>query len=1265
MPGLSLKIRPLVAGGSLVLTVLLGLACFDHPALAAPLPQPGRSSGAAGETERSLRSEPAPANYSAATTGADLYNSIQAHLGSRAGAERNSMSASAARDKALTALEARAGGKQAVSVRFSQGNGTLTLISMQGAGIRPAPARGASRAALALSFVGEIRDLMQLNKPAEELQLVADETDKRGRAHLRFQQVSGGIPVFGQQLLVHMNRDTSIYLLNGRFQPSRAELVRKPAISAGSAVTIVSRDLQRSEPLVPDVAPELVYLATKNGAQTLSYRIQVTPSLAESWQYFIHAGSGQVLLRINNIHEGAAVGTGQDLTGATRSFNVWQHDSDGKYYLIDPTTPTPAHNPDPVADGAQALGDTWLLDFHSGVDLNLAGMVSSTDAGSWADATAVSAAWNIRLTYDYYRNTFGRHSIDGNDMNLVGYIHYDNGMDNAYWFGDAMVFGDGGGIFSSTAKCADLVAHEMTHGVIQFSANLVYVDQSGALNESFADVFGAMVDRDDWLMSDGCIAPSPGYLRNLAHPLQGLSAQPEHMRDYNQMPANVDSDGVHTNSGIPNRAAWLIAEGLSTEELGVSIGRDDTEQIYHLALTSYLTPTAQFIDARRALLQAAEDLFGTASVQVAAVAAAFDEVGVTEDGVIEDSGLGGTGGTAVNAAGGDDMMVYMAPVDGVYDTWPEPFSIWVQRYPTPFDSVPQDGRSGPYNDPADGVLEPLYTHPAVYVDGTGPHYFYLGTDNNIYLAVLHGPDLALTSRSDIYGFTISPDGKYVAYVSMWLYDTYIYILDMDTGAVTPHFIRDNRGVADVAYFYAADMSFDFSGRYIVFDFYTHLNTGDGFWSIAILDLEAQGFHFPFPAQNHAISRGYPRFAGNKDYQLVMNEVDYAAYNDSGEIISRTITYNTLTGVIGEVYRHSNDQAEHWSTPSFWGDDNYVSMMTPSLPGQAGWYSFLRREINEDGTGVGDVQPITPVSGFMPVMFRDGHREYTITSSADSLAFRVGPGAGSQTLPLPLSNTTDNPARILTISVNNPAFVSDGADALLPGGGSVTINVTYAGGGTSAGTLSVDFDGPHPSRQISLTATTTADTSAPVVHAPDDLVIFSNVNVGRDHPDIVAFLSAVNASDNVGVVGAALNDAPNVFVHGQAVTITFTAVDAAGNIGTATAKIRIKSVTDDGEAGLGAVGPGGGGVDGWSLGMLLLIWCGVRWHRACHYCHRTLSQSVRAGGHSVITGGVLNGIGTPAFQLMPKCAFSPVDARLISIALPIERTLSRCRCATTD
>jgi Zn-dependent metalloprotease len=211
--------------------------------------------------------------------------------------------------------------------------------------------------------------------------------------------------------------------------------------------------------------------------------------------------------------------------------------------------------------------------------------------GSSADITARRAFDTTRAVVDFYRQCFGRNSVDDAGMTLMSSIHYGVSYDNAFWNGAQMTYGDGDGeIFLDFTRADDVIAHELTHGVTQFTAGLNYSEEPGALNESISDAFGAMfyqwrrkqtAAQADWLIGADLLGPkaiAKGYksLRNLAQPgsKQCLSPQPSHYRDY------IPGGDPHDNSGIPNHAFYLAASnigGRSWEQAG---------KVWYAALTS-------------------------------------------------------------------------------------------------------------------------------------------------------------------------------------------------------------------------------------------------------------------------------------------------------------------------------------------------------------------------------------------------------------------------------------------------------------------------------------------------------------------------------------------------------------------------------------------------------------------------------------------------------------------------------------------------------
>lgn len=258
---------------------------------------------------------------------------------------------------------------------------------------------------------------------------------------------------------------------------------------------------------------------------------------------------------------------------------------------------------------------------------------------------ALDAHWGMEQTYDFFLNTFNRNSYDNNGATIKNFVHFDNAMENAFWDPnlEALVFGDGASTFSPLTSI-DVAGHEFSHAVITNTADLIYQSESGALNESFADIFGVAIEAYAkpnstglWEIGDEITLASPGYLRSMSNPNTGLSPQPDTYGGTNWAdPTNlsVNNGGVHINSGVQNYWYYLLANGgAGTNDLGNSfsvtgIGIDDATAIAYRNLTVYLTQSSDFADAVTGSIQSAQDLFGVNSTQVTAVQNAWYAVGL-------------------------------------------------------------------------------------------------------------------------------------------------------------------------------------------------------------------------------------------------------------------------------------------------------------------------------------------------------------------------------------------------------------------------------------------------------------------------------------------------------------------------------------------------------------------------------------------------------------------------------------------------------------
>jgi Zn-dependent metalloprotease len=267
-------------------------------------------------------------------------------------------------------------------------------------------------------------------------------------------------------------------------------------------------------------------------------------------------------------------------------------------------------------------------------------LVRAEGSAPSGDAAVDEAYDGAGKTYDFFRAVLGRNSIDDRGMRLDATVHYDVDYDNAEWNGRQMIYGDGDGkLFRRFTSCVDVIAHELSHGVTQYSAKLVYSGQSGALNEHFSDVFGILVKqyalkqtakKSDWLIGAGLFTPrvhgvavrsmkAPGTAYD--DPVVGKDPQPAHMDQYQRM--RDDNGGVHVNNGIPNHAFYLAAIALGGKAWEVA------GKIWYAALTRKLHARSTFRDCAAATIAAAGELFGRGGAAEGAVAQAWKAVGVT------------------------------------------------------------------------------------------------------------------------------------------------------------------------------------------------------------------------------------------------------------------------------------------------------------------------------------------------------------------------------------------------------------------------------------------------------------------------------------------------------------------------------------------------------------------------------------------------------------------------------------------------------------
>jgi thermolysin len=272
---------------------------------------------------------------------------------------------------------------------------------------------------------------------------------------------------------------------------------------------------------------------------------------------------------------------------------------------------------------------------------------SSTSDNRWVKTNERALAdlhHNLGIVYEYFRLYHGHDSFDGKGKTICALAHVGTKMNDAYWDPalDIIVFGDGdGNTTKGFTSALDIVAHEFTHGITQHTAGLIYDDESGALNESFSDVFGALIDDNDWIIGEAATLNGKG-LRSMSDPSRCGSyskkdswgelerkGMPQPVRKGDYYETLRDHRGVHINSGIPNKVAFLIAEGGTHDGNAIrGIGRRATAAIYYRALAFILTPSTDFADLRDALETACRIEFPGDERKLDTVSKALKSVGL-------------------------------------------------------------------------------------------------------------------------------------------------------------------------------------------------------------------------------------------------------------------------------------------------------------------------------------------------------------------------------------------------------------------------------------------------------------------------------------------------------------------------------------------------------------------------------------------------------------------------------------------------------------
>ncbi len=490
-------------------------------------------------------------------------------------------------------------------------------------------------------------------------------TDELGYTHTRHQQYYNGYPVEASQVISHM-RDGKVTMVNGDYyvnfsSNTSASLTESDALKSALKKVNAQRYIWENKAAeahermaTNDPAftyypkGELVYVHKKGADYSaenmrLAYKFNI---YAEVPLYranvFVDANTGEILDEQNQICTFDVVGTAVTQYSGTV---IMTSDNNGGTFRLRETG---------RGNGIQTY------DMNNGT--SYAGAVDFTNPSSnWnvtgADQAAADAHWGAEMTYDYFMQQHNQNSIDGNGYLLRSYVHYSNNYNNAFWDGQRMTYGDGDGSQFTILTGLDVCGHEITHGLVSNTAGLGG-GEAGALNEGFADIFGTSIEfvarpsQSDWIMGAD-ITPNGMGIRNMANP--NLLSQPD---TYQGTYWDVGGE-VHINDGPSIYWYYLLCQGgIGTNDNNNAynvggIGMTSASRIAFRGLTNYFTSNTNYTNARNYTIQAATDLFGACTQELASTTNAWYAVGV---------GAAYTGGVPAAAFASSNAISCTAPL---------------------------------------------------------------------------------------------------------------------------------------------------------------------------------------------------------------------------------------------------------------------------------------------------------------------------------------------------------------------------------------------------------------------------------------------------------------------------------------------------------------------------------------------------------------------------------------------------------------------------
>ena len=474
----------------------------------------------------------------------------------------------------------------------------------------------------------------------DKLVLLSEQRDQLGLVHQKYQQQFNSIPVEGRTVTVH-SRNGKITHLTGNFKPLEGIDIN-PSISGATGLQQAMEHVAATK--YAWEGDELVHHASHAGHEdhgfvkpegelvifahpydktlvrlAYKYDIYASEPLYRAYVY-VDAQDGKVLFENHRIHNTDTNGSCATLYNGTQNVTV---DNTGSNYRLRQT-----------ADG----NGIETYDMNNGTNYNNAtDVTNNTPNFGSGTATAGQAHFGAERTHQYFMQKHNRNSYNGNGAVIKSYVSYSSNYVNAFWNGSVMTYGDGDGVNYGPLVSLDIVGHEITHGVTEYTANLVYSYESGALNESFSDIFGESIENfalgsNDWLMGDDIGIGGSGAIRSMSNP--NAFGDPDTYQGSYWATGSGDNGGVHTNSGVQNKWFYILSVGEngtndnndSYNVAGIGIGA--AEAIAYRNLSVYLSSNSNYADARAGAIQSAIDLYGAGSNEEIQTTNAWYAVGV-------------------------------------------------------------------------------------------------------------------------------------------------------------------------------------------------------------------------------------------------------------------------------------------------------------------------------------------------------------------------------------------------------------------------------------------------------------------------------------------------------------------------------------------------------------------------------------------------------------------------------------------------------------